>query len=71
MQVATVIGLEEKVEVTDDIGIADTILASSTEIKQNPWIRSIAKLHQVPAFVVKEVRLAIEYIYCHSWLRGC
>lgn len=46
-------GLEEEIEVTDDIGIADAILASSAEIKQNPWIRSVAKFHQVPVFVVK------------------
>ncbi|PHT65026.1 hypothetical protein T459_29451 [Capsicum annuum] len=58
LQVATVMGLEEDVEVTDDIGIADAILASSAEMKQNPWIRSVAKFHQVPVFVVKSSTMA-------------
>ncbi|KAH0745368.1 hypothetical protein KY285_007025 [Solanum tuberosum] len=58
LQVATVMGLEEEIEVTDDIGIADAILASSAEMKQNPWIRSVAKFHQVPVFVVKSNTMA-------------
>ncbi|XP_059289030.1 protein SEEDLING PLASTID DEVELOPMENT 1 isoform X1 [Lycium ferocissimum] len=58
LQVATVMGLEEEIEVTDDIGIADAILASSVEMKQNPWIRSVAKFHQVPVFVVKSSTMA-------------
>ncbi|CAN4126626.1 unnamed protein product [Withania somnifera] len=58
LQVATVMGLEEDIEVTDDIGIADAILASSAEMKQNPWIRSVAKFHQVPVFVVKSNTMA-------------
>ncbi|XP_070031400.1 protein SEEDLING PLASTID DEVELOPMENT 1 isoform X2 [Nicotiana tomentosiformis] len=58
LQVATVMGLEEEIEVTDDIGIADAILASSAEMKQNPWIRSVAKFHQVPVFVVKSSTMA-------------
>ncbi|KAL0004305.1 hypothetical protein SO802_011866 [Lithocarpus litseifolius] len=57
LQVATVMGLEDEIDVTDDIGTADAILASSSEMKQNPWIRGITKFHQLP-----EVRLAIEYI---------
>nr|XP_009789259.1 PREDICTED: uncharacterized protein ycf45 isoform X2 [Nicotiana sylvestris] len=58
LQVATVMGLDEEIEVTDDIGIADAILASSAEMKQNPWIRSVAKFHQVPVFVVKSSTMA-------------
>ncbi|KAJ8551686.1 hypothetical protein K7X08_021701 [Anisodus acutangulus] len=58
LQVATVMGLEEEIEVTDDIGIADAILASSAEMKQNPWIRSVAKFHQVSVFVVKSNTMA-------------
>lgn len=46
-------GLEEKVDATDDIGAADAILASSYEMKQNPWIRGVAKFHQLPVFVIK------------------
>lgn len=53
LQVASVMGLDDKIDVTDDIGFADAILASSYEIKQNPWIRGVAKSHQMPVFVIK------------------
>lgn len=46
-------GLEDEIDVTDDIGTADAILASSTEMKQNPWIRGVAKFHMLPIFVIK------------------
>ncbi|KAF3527570.1 hypothetical protein DY000_02043543 [Brassica cretica] len=42
-QVAEVMGLEEDIEVTDDVGKADVILASSSELKQNPSIRRLGK----------------------------
>ncbi|KAK4597968.1 hypothetical protein RGQ29_015470 [Quercus rubra] len=58
LQVATVMGLEDEIEVTDDIGTADAILASSSEMKQNPWIRGIAKFHQLPVFVIKSNTMA-------------
>ncbi|CAN4115003.1 unnamed protein product [Withania somnifera] len=58
LQVSTVMGLEEDIEVTNDIGIADAILASSAEMKQNLWIRRVAKFHQVPVFVVKSNTMA-------------
>ncbi|XVE75427.1 hypothetical protein DITRI_Ditri12bG0093300 [Diplodiscus trichospermus] len=58
LQVATVMGLEEEINVTDDIGMADAILASATEIKQNPWIRGIAKFHKLPMFVIKSNTMA-------------
>lgn len=61
-------GLEEEIEVTDDIGIADAILASSAEMKQNPWIRSVAKFHQVPVFVVKVSLMPFTYIFCLFWV---
>lgn len=48
-------GLEDLVDVTDDIGAADAILASSFEIRQNPWIRSVAKFHKLPIFVIKVI----------------
>ena len=51
-------GLEDEIDVTDDIGRADAILASGSEMKQNPWIRGIAKFHQLPVFVIKV------YSYC-------
>lgn len=46
-------GLEDEIDITDDIGTADAVLASSSEIKQNPWIRGVAKFHQLPIFVIK------------------
>ncbi|GAB4836404.1 ribonucleotide reductase (RNR) inhibitor [Ancistrocladus abbreviatus] len=58
LQVAEVMGLEDEIDVTDDIGTADAILACSSEIKQNPWIRGVAKFHQVPVFVIKSNTMA-------------
>ncbi|KAL0358622.1 UNVERIFIED_CONTAM: protein SEEDLING PLASTID DEVELOPMENT 1 [Sesamum angustifolium] len=58
LQVAAVMGLEEKIDATDDIGCADAILASSYEMKQNPWIRGVAKFHQLPVFVIKSTTMA-------------
>ena len=42
LQVATVMGFDDELDVTDDIGAADVILASSSEMKQNPWIHNVA-----------------------------
>ncbi|KAK9913152.1 hypothetical protein M0R45_036976 [Rubus argutus] len=58
LQVAKVMGLEDEIEVTDDIGTADAIIASSYEMKQNPWIRGVAKFHQLPVFVMKSNTMA-------------
>ncbi|KAK7269734.1 hypothetical protein RIF29_22469 [Crotalaria pallida] len=58
LQVAKVMGLEDLVDVTDDIGAADAILASSYEMRQNQWIRSVAKFHQLPIFVIKSNTMA-------------
>ncbi|KAF3434042.1 hypothetical protein FNV43_RR25145 [Rhamnella rubrinervis] len=58
LQVAMVMGLEDEVDVTDDIGIADAILACSYEMKQNPWIRGVAKFHHLPIFVMKSNTMA-------------
>ncbi|KAK6233929.1 hypothetical protein QUC31_006335 [Theobroma cacao] len=58
LQVAAVMGLEDEIDVTDDIGMADAILASASEIKQNPWIRGIAKFHKLPMFVIKSNTMA-------------
>ena len=55
MQVAEVLGLEDVINVTDDIGTADAILASTSEMKQNPWVRGVAKFHQIPIFVIKVI----------------
>ncbi|OVA17982.1 AAA+ ATPase domain [Macleaya cordata] len=58
LQVAKVMGLEDVIDVSDDIGTADAILASSSELKQNPWIRGVAKFHQLPVFVIKSNTMA-------------
>ncbi|KAJ0263731.1 Protein SEEDLING PLASTID DEVELOPMENT 1 [Hirschfeldia incana] len=57
-QVAEVMGLEDDIEVTDDVGEADVILASSSELKHNPSIRRVAKLHKLPIFVIKSTTMA-------------
>ena len=62
LQVAEVMGLEEVIDVTDDIGTADAILAPSSEMKLNPWIRGVAKFHQVPIFVIKVLSFPISQI---------
>lgn len=59
LQVAEVMGLADDIDVTDDIGVADTILASKSELRQNPWIRSVAKFHQLPIFVIKVIRVSV------------
>ncbi|XP_043704942.1 protein SEEDLING PLASTID DEVELOPMENT 1 [Telopea speciosissima] len=58
LQVAKVMGLEDDLDVTGDIGTADAILASSSEMKQNPWIRGVAKFHRLPIFVIKSNTMA-------------
>ncbi|KAL6977180.1 ribonucleotide reductase (RNR) inhibitor [Sarracenia purpurea var. burkii] len=58
LQVACVMGVESEIDVTDDIGRADAILASGSELKQSPWIRGVAKFHQVPVFVIKSNTMA-------------
>ncbi|CAA6653739.1 unnamed protein product [Spirodela intermedia] len=58
LQVAKVMGLESQIDVTDDIGNAKAILALSSEMRQNPWIRSVAKFHQLPVFVIKSNTMA-------------
>uniref|UniRef100_A0A452XUG7 Phosphotyrosine protein phosphatase domain-containing protein n=1 Tax=Aegilops tauschii subsp. strangulata TaxID=200361 RepID=A0A452XUG7_AEGTS len=55
LQVATVMGFEDELDITDDIEAANVILASSSEMKQNPWIRNVAKYHKLPIFVVKVI----------------
>ncbi|KAM7463861.1 hypothetical protein LguiA_031982 [Lonicera macranthoides] len=62
-QVAKVMGLEDEIDITVDIGTADAILASTSELKQNPWIRGVAKYHHLPsntmAQMVKAVRMIL------------
>ncbi|KAF8395275.1 hypothetical protein HHK36_019218 [Tetracentron sinense] len=58
LQVAKVMGLEDDIDITDDIGTADAILAFSSEMKQNPWIRGVAKFHQLPVFIIKSNTMA-------------
>jgi hypothetical protein len=62
LQVATVMGFDDELDVTDDIGAADVILASSSEMKQNPWIHNVAKYHKLPIFVVKVITRATHFV---------
>lgn len=50
---AAVMGLENIIDVTNDIGAADVILACSSELEENPWIRGVARFHELPVFVIK------------------
>ncbi|KAG0481948.1 hypothetical protein HPP92_010032 [Vanilla planifolia] len=58
LQVAKVMGLEDKVDTTNDIRMANVVVASNSEMKENPWIRSMAKYYQLPVFVIKENTMA-------------
>ncbi|CAH9135987.1 unnamed protein product [Cuscuta epithymum] len=58
IEVATAMGLEDEIDTTNDVGAADAILVSSAEMKQNPWIRSVAKFYQVSVFVIKSNTMA-------------
>lgn len=58
LQAAKVMGLEDVIDVTDDIAAADAVLASSSEMKQNPGIRDTATFFQVPIFVIKRYTMA-------------
>ncbi|XP_010552952.1 PREDICTED: uncharacterized protein ycf45 [Tarenaya hassleriana] len=58
LQVAEVMGLDNEIDVTDDVGEADVVLVSSSELKENPWIRGVAKLYKIPVFVTKSNTMA-------------
>lgn len=66
LQVAQVMGLEHEVDVTDDIGTADAILASSHEMRENPWIRGVAKFHHLPVFVIKVFPFFFPFLSCFN-----
>jgi phage-related holin len=55
-------GFDDELDVTDDIGATDVILASSSEVKQNPWIHNVAKYHKLPIFVVKVITRYIDFV---------
>ncbi|XP_068647487.1 protein SEEDLING PLASTID DEVELOPMENT 1-like isoform X2 [Aristolochia californica] len=58
LQVVEVMGLEDHIDVTDDITTANAILASSSELTQNSWIRGVAKFYHIPVFVIKTNTMA-------------
>ncbi|ERN01283.1 uncharacterized protein ycf45 [Amborella trichopoda] len=58
LQVIKFMGLDHAIDITDDIGTANAILALKSELKQNPWIRGVAKFHQLPIFVIKANTMA-------------
>lgn len=57
-QVVEVMGLENAVKFTNDIGAADAILALHSKLKQNSWIRGVAKYQRLPIFVMKTNMMA-------------
>ncbi|KAF5729472.1 hypothetical protein HS088_TW21G01638 [Tripterygium wilfordii] len=58
LQVVAVMGLEDKIGATNDLETADAILASSSELKQNQWLRGVAKFYQLPIFAIKSNTMA-------------
>eukprot|EP01018_Ginkgo_biloba_P039563 Gb_09872 [translate_table: standard] len=57
-QVVEVMGLEDAVKFTNDIGAADAVLTLHSKLKQNSWIRGVAKYRQLPIFVIKTNTMA-------------
>jgi hypothetical protein len=53
-----VMGLEKVIQITDDIGIADAVLALRSRLKQNSWVRGMAKFRQLPIFAIKANTMA-------------
>lgn len=52
-QVVEVMGLEDAIQPTNDIGAADAVLALRSKLKQSSWVRGIAKYRQLPIFAIK------------------
>lgn len=48
-----VMGLENAVQITGDIGAADAVLALRSKLKSNSWVRGMAKFRQLPIFAIK------------------
>lgn len=48
-----VMGLENTVQITEDIGAADAVLALRSKLKTNSWVRGMAKFRQLPIFAIK------------------
>ncbi|BBN12800.1 hypothetical protein MPTK1_5g22990 [Marchantia polymorpha subsp. ruderalis] len=57
-QVMEVMGLENSVQITNDIGAADVVLALRSKLKQNAWVRGMAKYRQLPVFAIKANTMA-------------
>lgn len=57
-QVLEVMGLEESVQLTDAIDIADAVLALRSKLKSNGWVRGMAKYRQLPVFAIKANTMA-------------
>jgi hypothetical protein len=66
-QVMEVMGLEKVIQITDDIGIADAVLALRSRLKQNSWVRGMAKFRQLPIFAIKVSCLATIIMYAFKY----
>ncbi|KAI5070600.1 hypothetical protein GOP47_0014943 [Adiantum capillus-veneris] len=51
--VVEVMCLEDAVQLTDDLGAADAVLALRSKLNQSSWVRGIAKYRQLPIFAIK------------------
>ncbi|KAH7284861.1 hypothetical protein KP509_34G074300 [Ceratopteris richardii] len=52
-QVVEVMGLDNAIQLTDDLGAADAVLALRSKLNLSSWVRGIAKYRQLPIFVIK------------------
>ncbi|EFJ29237.1 hypothetical protein SELMODRAFT_410877 [Selaginella moellendorffii] len=57
-QAIEVLELEETIGVASDIGAADAVLTLRSKLRENVWVRNIAKFRQLPVFAIKANTLA-------------
>ncbi|KAJ7563006.1 hypothetical protein O6H91_03G092800 [Diphasiastrum complanatum] len=57
-QVMEVMELEQAINLTNNIGIANVILALRSELKQNSWVKNMARFRQLPIYAIKANTMA-------------
>jgi hypothetical protein len=57
-------GFDDELDVTYDVGAADVIHAASFEMKQNHWIHTAAKYHKLPVKVIVLALVHTSFLYC-------
>lgn len=53
LQALKQLGIDEMIEITDNISEADAFLALSSKLKKNSQIQAVAKSRDIPIFVTK------------------